>query len=66
MPHALHLLVYTVAGWLAHPMKTFLEAHWEGLAAADLFTVEVVTLEGLKRCLVLFVIELKTRYIGDK
>ncbi len=45
------------------PWKTFLAAHWEGLAAADLFTVEVVTLEGLKRYLVLFVIELKTRYI---
>ncbi len=45
------------------PWKTFLAAHWEGLAAADLFTVEVVTLEGLKRYLVFFVIELKTRYI---
>ena len=28
------------------PWKTFLQAHWEGLAAADLFTVEVLTLEG--------------------
>ena len=45
------------------PWKTFLQAHWEGLAAADLFTVEVLTLEGLTRYLVLFVIELKTRYI---
>ena len=25
------------------PWKTFLQAHWEGLAAADLFTVEVLT-----------------------
>ena len=45
------------------PWKTFLRAHWEGLAAADLFTVEVLTLGGLKRYLVLFVIELKTRYV---
>ncbi len=42
--------------------KTFLRAHWDGLAAADLFTVEVLTLEGLKRYLVLFVIELRSRY----
>ena len=45
------------------PWKTFLQAHWAGLAASDLFTVEVLTLDGLKRYLVLFVIELKTRYI---
>ena len=43
--------------------KTFLQAHWDGLAAADLFTVEVLTLDGLKRYLVLFVIELRTRYV---
>ncbi len=29
--------------------KTFLEAHWEGLAAADFFTVEVLTIGGLTR-----------------
>jgi hypothetical protein len=29
--------------------KTFLTAHWEGLAAADFFTVEVLTLHGLVR-----------------
>ena len=45
------------------PWKTSLQAHLEGLAACDLFTVEVLTLDGLKRYLVLFVIELKTRYI---
>ena len=45
------------------PWKTFLQAHWEGLAAADLFTVEVLTLEGLRRYFVLFVIELKTRRV---
>ena len=26
------------------PCKTFLAAHWDGLAAADFFTVEVLTL----------------------
>ena len=26
------------------PWKTFLQAHWEGLTACDLFTVEVLTL----------------------
>ena len=45
------------------PWKTFLQAHWEGLAAADLFTVEVLTLSGLRRYFVLFVIELKTRRV---
>jgi putative transposase len=45
------------------PWKTFLQAHWAGLAAADLFTVEVLTLAGLRRCFVLFVIELKTRRV---
>ena len=42
------------------PWKTFLQAHWEGLAACDLFTVEVLTLAGLRRYLVFFVIELKS------
>ena len=45
------------------PWKTFLQAHWEGLAAADLFTVEVLTLAGLQRYLVFFVIALKTRRV---
>ena len=45
------------------PWKTFLEAHWEGLAATDLFTVEVLTLTGLRRYFVLFVLELKTRRV---
>ena len=43
--------------------RTFLEVHWEGLAATDLFTVEVLTVDGLKRYLVLFVIELRTRCV---
>jgi putative transposase len=45
------------------PWKTFLQAHWEGLAATDLFTVEVLTLAGLRRYFVFFVIELKTRRV---
>ena len=43
--------------------KTFLAAHWEVMAATDFFTVEIMTLRGLVRHLVLFVIELKTRRI---
>ena len=43
--------------------KTFLAAHWEVMAATDFFTVELMTLRGLVRHLVLFVIELKTRRI---
>ncbi len=43
--------------------KTFLQAHWDGLAAADLFTVEVLTLAGLRRYFVFFVIELRTRRV---
>ncbi len=40
-----------------------MQAHWDGLAACDLFTVEVLTLAGLRRYLVFFVIELKTRHV---
>ena len=43
--------------------KTFLAAHWDGLAAADFFTVEVLTVAGLVRYVVLFVIKLKTRTV---
>ena len=45
------------------PWKTFLQTHGEGLAAADLFTVEVLTLAGLRRYFVFFVIALKTRRV---
>ncbi|MCP4203385.1 MAG: transposase [bacterium] len=45
------------------PWKTFLEAHWDWIAAADLFTVEVLSWGGLRRYFVLFVIELKTRRV---
>jgi transposase InsO family protein len=43
--------------------KTFLAAHWEGLAAADFFTVEVLTLRGLVRYVVFFVMTLRTRTV---
>ena len=42
------------------PGKTFLQAHGEGLTACDLFTVEVLTLAGLQRYLVFFVIALQS------
>ena len=45
------------------PWKTFLQAHWEGLTACDLFTVEVLTLAGLRRYLVFFVIALQSRRV---
>jgi len=41
----------------------FLKIHWDTLAAADFFTVEVWTLGGLVRYLVLFVIDLSTRKV---
>jgi transposase InsO family protein len=41
------------------PWKTFLKAHWGAIAAADFFSVEVLTRGGLVRYLVLFVIDLK-------
>src|SRR5262249_45833715 len=43
--------------------KTFLAANWEGLAAADVFTVEVLTIRGLVRYVVFFVMKLKTRTV---
>src|SRR5262245_9242799 len=43
--------------------KTFLAVHWHALAAADFFTVEVVTCRGLVRYFVLFVMRLKTRRV---
>jgi transposase len=45
------------------PWKTFLAAHWDALAAADSFTVEVLTFGGLVRYSVFFVIKLKTRAV---
>ena len=43
--------------------REFLQMHWEVLAAADFFTVEVWTRSGLVRVVVLFVIELSTRRV---
>jgi len=43
--------------------REFLAAHWDMIAAADFFTVEVWTRLGLTRFLVFFVIELSTRRV---
>jgi putative transposase len=45
------------------PGKTFLAAHWTGLAAADFFAVEALTIGGLVRYFVFFVMRLKTRTV---
>ena len=45
------------------PWKTFLEAHWEALAALDFFTVEVLTVFGIIRYHALFAIRLETREV---
>ena len=43
--------------------RTFLKAHWEVIAAADFFTVEVSTSRGLLTCYVLIVMELSSRRV---
>lgn len=43
--------------------REFLSAHWELMAAADFFTVEIWTTIGLARFLVFFVIDLATRRV---
>jgi transposase InsO family protein len=43
--------------------SAFLKAHWDAMAAADFFGVEVLTRSGLVRYLVFFVIELRTRRV---
>ena len=45
------------------PWKTFLRAHWDVIAAADLFTIEVWRGHTLVRFHVLFAIELATRRV---
>ena len=45
------------------PWATFLKAHWGAIAAIDFFTVEALTMHGLVRYWVLFVIDLKTRCV---
>ena len=43
--------------------KEFLTRHWELIVAADFFTVEVWTRQGLQRMIVLFFIELSARKV---
>jgi transposase InsO family protein len=43
--------------------REFLESHWEMLAAADFFTIEVWTGAGLVRYLVFFILELASRRV---
>ena len=43
--------------------KTFIRAHLGEIAAADFFTVEVLTLRGLVRYFVFFVIDIETRQV---
>ena len=45
------------------PWKTFLEAHWQVLAAMGFFNVEVLTFAGIMRYHVLFAIRLETREV---
>ncbi len=45
------------------PWKTFLKAHAGSLCAVDFFSVEVLTLTGLVRTFVLFVIDVETRRV---
>ena len=45
------------------PWSTFLKAHWDAIAAADFFTVEVWSSAGLIRYLVFFMIDLPTRKV---
>ncbi len=45
------------------PWKTFLNAHWNVLAAIDFLNVEVLTFHGVIRFYVLFAIRLETREV---
>jgi putative transposase len=45
------------------PWRTFLKAHFGVIAATDFFTVEVLTLRGLVRYFVWFVIDLESRRV---
>jgi transposase InsO family protein len=45
------------------PWNTFLKAHLGVIAATDFFTVEVLTLAGLVRYFILFVIDIETRRV---
>ena len=46
------------------PWSKFLKAHWQTIAAADFFTVEIWTRAGLTRYLVFFVIDLSSRRVN--
>ena len=52
--------VHTPSASTRTPWKTFLDAQGDALTALDFFTVEVLTLAGIIRYQVLFVIRLKT------
>ena len=54
-------LVDPTTGW-----KTFLAAHWDGLAAADFFTVEVLTWGGRVRYVVFFAMKAQDPYGPDR
>src|SRR5262249_19640790 len=43
--------------------KEFLNRHWQQIVASDFFTIEVWTLTGLKRFVILFFMELSTRRV---
>jgi putative transposase len=43
--------------------KTFLKAHWGAISALDFFTVEALTIGGVVRYFVLFVMDLKSRRV---
>jgi putative transposase len=45
------------------PWKTFLKAHFGVIAATDFFSIEVLTLGGLVRYIVWFVIDLESRRV---
>jgi putative transposase len=45
------------------PWKTFLKAHLGAICAVDFFSVEVLTLTGLVRTFVLFVVDVETRRV---
>lgn len=47
----------------AMPWKTFLRAHFGAIAVTDFFSVEVLTLGGLVRYVVWFVIDLESRRV---
>jgi hypothetical protein len=41
--------------------KEFLKRHWELIVAVDFFSTEIWTPKGLRRCLVLFFLDLSTQ-----